>query len=241
MGRPLLEHLVERLRYARHVDGVIIATTTHPRDDELAELGEALGLQVFRGSEEDVLDRYYHAAREAGLREVVRITSDCPLIDPHVVDQVVQHFAEGHFDFVSTNHPATFPDGLDTEVFTFEALERAWRSAAEPHEREHVTPFIWDQPDVFRIGNVEHDVDLSRSERWTLDYPEDFEFIRRVYEALYVEGQCFYMEDILNLLDEHTDIRAINQRHANVNWYAKHWESLNTKDLLSTRSGEESS
>src|SRR3989344_7618105 len=148
-GKPMLGWQLERLKRAEELDQIILATTNKKSDDQVAALGEACDVTVFRGDEEDVLDRYYRAAKEAGADIIVRVTGDCPLIDPAVVDEVVRHFRRANVDY--TKHPENYPEGLDTEVFSFAALERAWQNAQLPSEREHVTPFIRNHPELFRV------------------------------------------------------------------------------------------
>jgi len=234
LGKPVLWHLIRRLERSKLIDKIVVATTQNREDVPILRLCKKIGVDVFVGSEEDVLDRYYKAAKQHGATVIVRITADCPLIDPRIMDRVIRYYLEnkGKFDFVSTNHPATFPDGLDTEVLSFEALEKAWRNAKKPYEREHVTPYIWDQPEKFRIGNVENDEDLSTKERWTLDYEEDFQFIKTVYENLYKEGEIFFMEDVLQLLKEKPELSEINKKYRGITWYAlqKHLDELRTVD-----------
>jgi spore coat polysaccharide biosynthesis protein SpsF len=238
LGKPVLWHVVTRLSWSRLIDKVVVATTTNEKDIPIVKLCREMLIDVFTGSEMDVLDRYYEAAKEYHAKTVVRITADCPLIDPRIVDRIIRCHLEDkeRFDFVSNNHPATFPDGLDTEVFSFEALEKAWKKAKKPYEREHVTPYIWDQPEKFRIGNVENNEDLSATERWTLDYKEDFELIKAIYENLYVararKGRIFYMEDVLKLLEHKPGLRDINKKYRGFTWYAlqKHLDELRTVD-----------
>lgn len=238
-GRSMLWHMLRRLRECHEIDEIVVATTLAERDEAIVHEAERCGVRSFRGSEDDVLDRYYRAAFAHDADAVVRVTSDCPLIDPDVVDRVVATFRGGEYDYVSTNHPATFPDGLDTEVFSFDALREAWAHASHPHEREHVSPYIWDNPERFRIGNVAHEVDLSQRERWTLDYPEDAEFLVRIIDALHLpDGPCFRMRDVLAFLHAHPEVRAINAKHVGVNWYAKHWGALRTRETLATRPSE---
>lgn len=237
LGKPLLQHMVERLKYSEYANDVVIATTIKKTDDPIVALASELQLSTFRGSEDDVLDRYYKAAKKYNAELIVRLTSDCPLIDPQVTDRVIKYYLDNHdkFDYVSNNHPPTFPDGLDTEVFPFHALEKAWKEAKKPYEREHVTPYIWDNPHLFQIGNVLNDKELNLVERWTLDYEEDFQFIKAIYENLYQEGKIFYMKDILKLLSEKPEIQNLNKKHLGDNWWRKHWDELKTTGNLRTR------
>jgi len=234
LGKPVLWHVVTRLNGSELIEKVVVATTTNETDIPIIRFCDERGIGVYAGSEENVLDRYYKAASHFSATVIVRITADCPLIDPKIVDRVIQHYLENKnkFDYVSTNHPTTFPDGLDTEVFSFEALEKAWKNAKKQYEREHVTPYIWDQPEKFGIGNVENDQDLSATERWTLDYEEDLEFVRAIYANLYKEGKIFGMEDVLKLLKKKPELRDINRKYLGFNWYAlqKHLDELRTVD-----------
>ena len=231
-GQPLLVRLVQRVQRARLAGTVVVATTTGAADDAIAELCAANGLECFRGDALDLLDRHYQAARHYGADVVLKIPSDCPLIDPAVIDEVVRFyldFAE-RYDFVSNLHPATFPDGNDVEVMPFEALETAWREARRPLEREHTTPFFWENPGRFRLGNVEWGtgLDYSMSHRWTIDYPEDYDFITAVYEALYPGNPTFGLAEILRLLAQRPGIAQLNARYAGVNWYRHHLDELKT-------------
>jgi spore coat polysaccharide biosynthesis protein SpsF len=219
-GKPMLAHVIERLKGARLLQGIVVATTTKKADDAIAKLAEKLGVYVFRGSEGDVLDRYYQAFRKYPADVIVRVSSDCALTDPHVVDKVVSHYLKGNYDYVSNILKRTYPDGLDVEVFSFKALEKAWQEAKWASEREHVTPYIHRNPNKFRLANVENEVDLSHL-RWTVDWKEDLEFVRQVYKHLYKEGQIFYMEDVLELLKKHPDLKKINQGIATNEGYAK--------------------
>jgi len=233
-GKPLLQLMLERVQCCRLIEGIIIATTVREINDPIVDLTSKLNVEVFRGNEDDVLDRYYKAAKQFNIKTIVRLTSDCPLIDPQVTDRVVQYYLDNQdrFDYVSNMHPPTFPDGLDTEVIPFDILERAWKEAKKPHEREHVTPYIWDNPEVFRIGNVENNEELHLKERWTVDYEEDYLFVKQVYEHLYNAGRVFYMKDILELLDRQPEIRKINQKYMGMNWWANEWNNLKTKNTL---------
>ena len=232
LRKPVLWLLIERLEKSKLIDKIVVATTANSEDILIVKLCREIGVDVFLGSEEDVLDRYYKAAKQYNAEVIVRITADCPLVDPKVTDRVIEHYLKNKdkFDYVSTNHPATFPDGLDVEVFSFKSLEKAWRNAKKQYEREHVTPYIWDQPDKFKIGNVENDEDLSLKERWTLDYEEDFRFIKAIYEHLYKEGEVFFMDDVLRLLKEKPELRKINEKYVGFTWYTlqQHLDELKT-------------
>ena len=202
-GKPLIEILLYRLSRSEKLNNIILATTEKPADNKLADYVEKLGYEVFRGNETDVLDRYYQAARKYHPGAVVRITGDCPLIDPEVVDDVIVEFRKACVDYASNIMPPTFPDGLDTEVFTFQALEKAWQKSMKQHDREHVTPYIMSN-DQFKRINVTNDKDLS-NERWTVDDPEDFEVVRRVIE--HFRGKLtFRWRDIMGLKTSHPDI-----------------------------------
>lgn len=208
-GVTMLARTVSRARRATRVDEAVVATTTDPRDDAVVDECELLGVRVFRGSEEDVLDRYYMAAREHGAEAVVRVTSDCPLIDPALIDEVVGAFLDARPDYAANTIERTYPRGLDTEVMSFEALERAWREAEKPHEREHVTAYIYRNPDGFRLLSVKGERDLSVC-RWTVDTPADLEFVRAVYER-FGTGDSFGWEDALKLVESEPALAEINR------------------------------
>lgn len=180
-GTPMIGLLLERLSKARGLDQIVLATSTDSRNDPLATYVESAGYAVYRGSEDDVLDRYYRAAGKFEAGVVIRVTGDCPLIDPAVVERVVGLFRESSADYASNVSPPTFPDGLDVEVFTLGALEIAWREAVDPRDREHVTPYIRNSARFKKI-NLAHATDES-AERWTVDEPEDFAVIERVFEG----------------------------------------------------------
>lgn len=238
-GRPLLVRMVERVQRARLAGTVAVATTTDAADDAVAACCAAHGIPCFRGDALDLLDRHYQAARHYGADIVLKIPSDCPLIDPAVIDQVLGVYLENpdQYDFVSNLHPATFPDGNDVEVMRFEALETAWREARRPLEREHTTPYFWENPDQFRLANVvwATNRDFSMSHRWTIDYPEDYEFINAVYEALHPANPAFGLDDILRLLEQRPDITQFNAHLAGVNWYRNHLDELKTVGSSQTR------
>ena len=183
-GEPMLIRVVERVRRAQSVDQVVIATTDDPSDDPVETLCKARGIPIYRGSLFDVLDRFYQAASLFQAETVIRVTADCPLIDPHEIDHVVQVFHEQQVDFTANRLPPpwkrTYPIGLDTEVCKFEALERAWREAKDAHHREHVMPYLYETPGRFKIVVLDHPIDYGDL-RWTLDTPEDLEGLRLIY------------------------------------------------------------
>jgi spore coat polysaccharide biosynthesis protein SpsF len=252
-GAPLLVRMLERVRAARTLTEVVVATTTDAADQPVRDLARQAGVRCVSGHPTDLLDRHYQAARECGLSPagvpggsagggdvVVKIPSDCPLIDPAVIDRVIGcHLAQPErYDFVSNLHPATYPDGNDVEVMPMAVLAAAWREATRPHEREHTTPFIWDQPERFRIGNVRWETgrDLSMTHRFTVDYPEDYAFVSAVFDAL---PGGFGLDEILDLLAARPDIFELNRRYAGVNWYRDHLGELATVGADQTRRPEE--
>jgi len=207
-GKTILEHVVERVGRAGRVNKVIVATSDKERDSRVAGVAGRSGAEVYRGSEEDVLDRFYKAAGSFGLEHIVRITADCPLIDPLVIDRAGERYFESGADYCSNTIERTFPDGEDVEVFNFAALRNAWENASSPHEREHVTPYMRNNKDKFRIVQLKDGMDNSK-ERWTLDTKDDFDFIRSVFEALYPAVPGFGMDDVFEFL---RDLRASTER-----------------------------
>jgi perosamine synthetase len=215
-GQPLLGHVIDRVRASRYVTRVVVATTADPADRAIAELAARKGVDTYSGSADDVLDRYYQAARQAGAELVVRITADDPFKDPAIIDRVIARLVEDpSLDYASNCIEPTFAEGLDVECFTFGALEAAWRGAALPSERQHVTPYLWKHPGRFRAASVTQNQDHSAL-RWTIDYPEDLQFAREVYSRLY-RGKIFGADEILALLEREPRLRDINagrQRNA---------------------------
>lgn len=239
-GAPLLARMVARVQSASSVDGVIVATTANEADNAIRALCDHIGVRCYSGHETDLLDRHYHAGLMTNADVVVKIPSDCPLIDPTVIDRVIGFYRRNadRYDFVSNLHPATYPDGQDVEIIPMPVLETAWRQADRDFEREHTTPFIWERPDRFRLANVpwETGLDYSMTHRWTIDYLEDYSFIASVYNALYSEARpLFGIEDILELLDRMPEIADINRNYAGVNWYRHHLDELRTVDAAMTR------
>ena len=182
-GRPVVDHVLRRAARIEGVDEVVLAVPDASEDDVLARAGEDAGVRVVRGDATDVLNRYFDAAIASGADAVVRITADCPLIDPKISALVVHRFKEGDVDYVSNTHPPTYPDGYDTEVFSAAALTAAWREATDPFEREHVTPFIWRRPDRFRLANVADRADRS-SWQLTVDTAADLAALRSLWTRM---------------------------------------------------------
>lgn len=238
-GKPLFLRQVERVAAARLAGRIIVATTVDTCDDVIEEMCLREGLNCFRGHATDLLDRHYQAALQFPADTVIKVPSDCPLIDPAVIDRVIGFYLNhlSDFDFVSNLHPATYPDGNDVEIMSFAVLERAWHEARRPMEREHTTPYLWENPDLFRIGNVvmEGGADLSMSHRFTIDYAEDYHFIRAVFDELYPGNPGFGLTDILALLERRPDIYAINAQYAGVNWYRHHLDELKTVGVEHTK------
>lgn len=214
-GTPLLEHIIERVKRSRLIDRIVVATTTKEQDKSIIAMAHKCNADTFAGSEEDVLDRFYKAADEYRADIVVRITADDPFKDPQVIDKVISCYLElkGDIDYVSNTIKPTYPEGLDVEVFSFESLKRAWREAKDPFDREHVTPYIWKHPEIFRLVNVENEEDLSHR-RWTLDNEADLKFTQEIYSRLYEGGNIFLMRDILSLLKQEPWLVELNQKQA---------------------------
>jgi spore coat polysaccharide biosynthesis protein SpsF (cytidylyltransferase family) len=207
LGKPMLMHQIERLQHSDMIDKLVVATSTSTADDLIAEMCWENNVAVFRGSLDDVLDRYYQCAKTYAPRYIVRLTGDCPLIDWQVVDQTIDFFIKGNFDFVETS--LKFPDGLDVEIMSLTALKTAWGAATLPSEKEHVTQFIINRPEEFNNGVFEPREDLSHL-RWTVDEFEDFEFVEEIYRSLYKNNPLFVTKDILNLLKRRPSLCTLN-------------------------------
>ncbi len=210
--KPMLAHVIERLKNTKLINEMVIATSVKEEDRIISRLANDFGVKSFAGSEEDVLDRYYQAAKRYEANVVVRITSDCPLIDPGVVDKVIAFYLRDRdtVDYVSNSLKRSYPRGLDTEVFSFEVLKRTWQEAKEPYQREHVTPYIYEHPEIFCLANVENSQDLSYM-RWAVDEEKDLEFVREIYKKLYKDGKIFLTKDILALLRKEPQLLDISK------------------------------
>ena len=230
-GKPLLMRMLERIQQSKLAGTLCVATTYLPEDLPVAQLCHDAGIPCYRGHPTDLLARHYEAALMWKADAVVKIPSDCPLIDPKVIDKVIGFFiqADGTYDYVSNLHPATFPDGNDVEIMKWKAFETALKEASQPHEREHTTPFLFQNPNRFLLGNVVMDKGLNLWDRYrlTIDYPEDYQVIRSVYEALHPQNPHFGLNDITGFLDEHPHINDINLKYRGESWLKKHLEKEN--------------
>jgi len=214
-GKTILQHAIERIKKVREVDKIVIATTISERDNVLAkEAARIEEVDVFRGSEDDVLDRYYRAAQQSGGEVIIRITSDCPLIDPVIIDKMIEVYIKRitertPIDYLSNTLVRTFPRGLDVEVFSQKVLTKAFHEAKEYYQREHVTPYLWQHPDIFKLECFKNEEDLS-FHRWTVDEEEDLFLVREIYKELYHEGRCFLLNEVLELFRRRPELLNIN-------------------------------
>jgi len=206
-GQPLLYHVINQLQYCTKVKNLVIATTTNQEDDEIEEFANNNSLNIFRGKEKDVLDRYFQCAKKYSFSIIVRITADCPLIDPQIVDKVIGKFFSGEYDLATNTLVRTFPIGTDVEVFSFSALEKAWKNAQLPSEREHVTPYIRNKGN-FKTANVENDENISNL-RLTVDRIEDFKLIKEILND--ISSNPIYLDDVLELFSRKPELIEINK------------------------------
>ena len=211
-GKPLLYYVTNQLRYCSKVKNLVIATTTNQEDDEIEKFANNNSINVFRGKEKDVLDRYFQCAKKYSFSTIVRITADCPLIDPQIVDKVIEQFFSENYDFATNTLTRTFPIGTDVEVFSFSALNKAWENAQLPSEREHVTPYFHNKEN-FKIINVENDKNISNL-RLTVDRIEDFELIKQILNNISINP--IHLEDVLELFSRKPELIEIN-KHINHN------------------------
>lgn len=228
MGVPMILRQIERITRVKSIDKLVVATSKDKTDLPLAELCEKHNINCFRGELNDVLDRFYHVAKQYNPEHIVRLTGDCPLADPQLIDQVIAYYLNGDFDYVSNTIKPTYPDGLDVEIFNFPSLESAWREAILPSQREHVTPFLYQHPERFKIGSFKNDIDLSDL-RWTVDESADFALVSKIYEGLYPINPYFVTTDILDFLDKNSELKRVNAHHSRNEGYLK---SLNKDELF---------
>ena len=218
--KPMLVRVVERLRFVDALVDVVVATGDLPANDPIRALCQTEGITCFSGSEDDVLDRYYRAAVQADADPVLRVTSDCPLVDPAIVARALDAFESRRDEIVYLGLDASFPEGLSVEVMTFDALATAWREARLPSEREHVTPFIWKQPERFPRELITN-TPIESHEHWSVDYPGDYEFVKAIYAALDRAGPPFGMDETLTFLDANPDLRELVAGYVPMEGYLK--------------------
>ncbi|HZR56174.1 MAG TPA: glycosyltransferase family protein [Terriglobales bacterium] len=209
-GNTVLARVVTRLQRSKFINQTVVATTESDVDDAIICECERIGVSCFRGSEEDVLDRYYRAVREYNAETVVRVTADCPLIDPEIVDRTIELFFQKDADYATNDVPRTFPRGLDVEVFTMSSLEQAWQEARKPYERVHVTPYFYEHPEIFRTVSLVGESDSSRY-RWTLDTEDDLKLLRAVYER-FQNTDMFDCTEVLALMQREPELLELNSR-----------------------------
>ncbi|WP_078378901.1 cytidylyltransferase domain-containing protein [Sutcliffiella halmapala] len=210
-GKTLLEYQIERVRQAKAINQIIIATTVKESEEPILKLCKEMKIEYYRGSEEDVLSRYYETAQKFGVDVIVRLTSDCPIIDPEVIDKVVNYYIDNRkeVDYVSNTLERTYPRGMDTEVFSFKALKKAYNEAILPWEKEHVTAYFYNNPNFFILRGIKSDQDYQ-SYRWTVDTEEDFQLIRNILCELYNIKKHFLLKDIVDILSDHPEWSKIN-------------------------------
>ena len=209
-GKPLITQIVKRLKYCKKIDNIIIATTTNQIDDELVEWSERNNMLFFRGDENNVLKRYFDAATVYKSDVIVRVTADDPFKDPKVIDSVIELLLENKLDFAYNNHPPSFPEGLDTEVFTYSAIKQAAEAKTTDFEKEHVTQYFYHNPQIFKCKNLSYKENVSHI-RLTVDTEQDFELASRIYTKLAPNGEMFYLEDVLALIKKEPELLEMNK------------------------------
>ncbi len=230
--RPMLQHIIERLRAVDDLDDVIVATSTELEDEIIQEFCRKKNITCFAGSRDDVLDRFYNAATINNANCIVRITADCPLIESSLISKLLNLFFEGNYEYASIAAGAgsihlddgCYPNGLDAECFSYSALSTAWKEARSKDDREHVTSFLWRQPNRFRVGSLRSSEDYSL-QRWTVDHQEDLSFVRQVFAALGPNGEHFGMDDVLALLKEQPELNKINAKWIGHEGYESLWDN----------------
>jgi spore coat polysaccharide biosynthesis protein SpsF len=214
VGKPMIQLHLERLARCKNIDHLVVATSDHTEDNAVAELCQNLGVQCYQGSLDNVLDRFYQAASLHPADNIVRLTADCPMADPQLIDKVIEQHITEQNDFTTNASPHTFPDGVDVEVMRFSAMRQAWQNADTAYQQEHVTPYITDRPEQFKIASHISPVNYNQ-QRWTVDYPEDFALVKFVYESLYAADNQFDSAAILQLLQDNPEVFALNQQYVN--------------------------
>jgi spore coat polysaccharide biosynthesis protein SpsF len=210
-SKPLIWHVIERLKWAKSISNIVLATTVNKNDDDLFMWAKENNVNVFRGSEEDVLGRFFHCANEYSAASILRVTADDPFKDPDIIEGVFELYQKNGLDFAYNNKPPSFPEGLDTEIFSYNALKKAFNESIDPFEREHVTQYLYKHPELFTQKNYSFHKDLSGL-RWTIDTKEDFYMAEEVYNLLYKQNAIFKLEDILKLIECKPYLAEINSK-----------------------------
>lgn len=209
LGQPMLLRQIERIKRSKCIDKLVLATSTDKSDDAIEKIAKENGIECFRGSLEDVLDRFYQAAKQYNPEHIVRLTGDCPLIDWEVIDEVIDLHIKDNNDYTNNTITPTFPDGLDVEIIKYNIFEYTWENAKKISERDNVTIYIYTKPEKFKLGCLKNNEDFSNL-RWTVDEPEDFMLIEEIYKNLYCNKKDFVMQDVIRLLNEKPDLIKIN-------------------------------
>lgn len=219
-GKTVLEHIIDRVKQSKLIQCVVVATTTHLNDNVIEEHCRNIQVTCFRGDEDNVLDRFFQCASSYKADIIVRVTADDPFKDPEIIDRAINLLIDGGYDYVSNTVIPTYPEGIDIEIFTMNALVKAYKEATLLSEKEHVTPYIWKNTDKFRSCNFTYKENLSHL-RWTLDKPDDLLFVQAVYQELYRKNEVFLMSDILKLIEEQPELSRFNQGHIRNEGYLK--------------------
>jgi len=235
-NKPLLLHTVERLKKSKLISNTIVATTKLKIDDVIYELCKINNVDVFRGHPTNLLDRYFKCAKKFNTKIIVRITSDCPLMDYKIVDKMIKKFCSSEIDYLSNIHPPSLPDGFDIEVFSFDALKKTYHNAKKEFQKEHVTPYIWDNHNKFKVKNYSFSKKENYYEKYrlTLDYKEDFYVIWKIYNELFPKKKYFEFKDIMEYLKKNPKV-LINKKFIKVNWYKDHYKKLKTINQSDTK------
>lgn len=219
LGEPMLKRQIERVKYTSFIDKIVVATSTDKSDEPIEEMCHYTDVECYRGNLGDVLDRFYQTAKKFQPEHVVRLTGDCPLFDPEIAEKVIKFHLDNNFDYTSNTLEPTFPDGLDIEIFKFSVLEKAWKEAELASQREHVTPYIYQNPQIFKLGSFKNNTDLSKL-RWTVDEQLDYELICKIYENLYPFNPRFVTKDILNFVNSNS-LDSYNTMYSRNEGYTK--------------------
>lgn len=212
LGKPMLVRQIERLSKSKLIDKIIVATSIEASDNELETFCKDNNIECFRGNLNNVLDRYYQCAKQFNPQHIIRLTGDCPVTDPQIIDKIIELHLEENNDYTSNTIIRTFPKGLDAEIFKYSSLEKAYNEAKTDFEKEHVTVYFYQHPELFKLGCFKNDIDLSNL-RLTVDYPEDFELITKIYESLYTNKPNFTLNDIIELLNQNQTLKLINSQY----------------------------